>query len=49
MAGQYNKQVQYGRKSAHKSRAWGAPSSLGVYMNAKQHISKEEYETISRA
>ncbi len=41
--------VQYGRESAHKSRAWGDPSSLGDYMYAIQHISKEEYETISRA
>jgi len=28
---------------AHKSRAQGDPSSLGNYMNANQHISKEEY------
>ncbi len=31
----------------HKSRERGAPSSLGVYMYAIQHISKEENETIS--
>ncbi len=49
MAGRYNKPVQYGRKSAHKSRAQGNPSSLGDYMNANQHISKEEYDTISGA
>jgi hypothetical protein len=41
----YNKMVQYGRESAHKSRAQGAPSSLGVYMYVNQHISKEENET----
>ncbi len=49
MAGRYNKSVQYGRESAHKSRAQGDPSSLGDYMNVIQHISKEEYETISGA
>ncbi len=43
MAGWYNKPVQCGRKSAHKSRAQGDPSSLGDYMNANQHISKEEW------
>jgi hypothetical protein len=42
----YNKPVQYGRESAHKSTAQGDPSSLGDYMNANQHISIEEYETI---
>jgi hypothetical protein len=45
MAGGYHKPVQYGRESAHKSRAQGDPSSLDSYMNAIQHISKEEYET----
>ncbi len=49
MADQYKQPVQYGRESAHKSRAWGAPSSLGVYMYEIQHISKEENETISGA
>jgi hypothetical protein len=49
MAGRYNKPVQYGRESVHKSRAQGEPSSLGDYMNAIQHISKEDYETASRA
>jgi hypothetical protein len=49
VAGRYKQLVQYGRESAHKSRAQGAPSSLGVYMYANQHISKEEKETISRA
>jgi hypothetical protein len=42
-----NKPVQYGRESAHKSRAQGDPSSLGDYMFPIQYISKEEYETIS--
>ena len=49
VAGRYNKLVQYGRESAHKSRAQGDPTSLGDYINAIQHIIKEEYETISRA
>ncbi len=49
MAGRYNKPVQYGRESAHKSRAQGDPSSLGDYMYTIQHISKEENETISGA
>jgi hypothetical protein len=49
MVSWYKKQVQYGRESAHKSRAQGALSSLGVYMYAIQHISKEENETISGA
>jgi hypothetical protein len=37
------------RDSALKSRAQGAPSSLGDYMYVIQHISKEENETISEA
>jgi hypothetical protein len=45
MGGRYNKLVQYGRESAHKSRAQGGLSSLDDYMNTNQHISKEEYET----
>jgi hypothetical protein len=49
MAGQYNKLVQYGRESAHKSREQGDTSSLGDYMYVIQHISKEENETISGA
>jgi hypothetical protein len=49
MADRYNKPVRYRRESAHKSRAQGDPSSLGDYMYAIQHISKEEYETISGA
>ncbi len=47
VAGQYKQPVQYGRESAHKSIARGAPSSLGVYMYAIQYISKEENENIS--
>ncbi len=46
VADRYKQPVQYGRESAHKRRAGGAPSSLGVYMYAIQHISKEENETI---
>ena len=49
VACQYNKPVQYGRESAHKSRTEGAPSSLGVYMYVIQHIRKEENETICGA
>jgi hypothetical protein len=49
MAGRYKQPVQYGRESAHKSRALGNHFSLGVYMYAIQHISKEENETISGA
>ncbi len=45
MTGRYNKPV----KSAHKSRAQGDPVSLDGYMNTIQHISKEEYETVSGA
>jgi hypothetical protein len=49
MAGRYNRPVQYGRESTHKSRAQGDPASLAGYMNAIQHISQEEYEAISGA
>jgi hypothetical protein len=49
LAGRYNKLVQYGRESASKSWAQGGLASLDDYMNANQHISKEKYETISRA
>ncbi len=41
-----NRPVQYGRESAHKSRAQGAASSLGVYMYAIQHISKEGLKSL---
>jgi hypothetical protein len=47
--GLYKQPVQYKRETAHKSRAQGAPSSLGVYTYANQHISKEENEIISGA
>jgi hypothetical protein len=46
-AGRYKQLVQYRRESTHKSRAQGAPSSLGDYMYEIQHIGKEENETIS--
>ncbi len=46
---QHGGPVQYGRESAHKSRALGIHSSLGVYMYVIQHISKEENETIRGA
>ncbi len=49
VAGGTNRPVQYRRESAYKSRAQGAPSSLGVYMYTNQHINKEENETISGA
>ncbi len=49
MASRYNKPVLCGRESAHKSRAQGDHGSLDDCMNAIQHISKEEYETISGA
>jgi hypothetical protein len=47
MVGLYKQPVQYGRESTHKSRAVENHSSLGVYMYAIQHISKEENKTIS--
>jgi hypothetical protein len=47
MAGRYNKPVQYGRESAHKSRAQRGLASLDDYMNANQHLIQEKYETIS--
>jgi hypothetical protein len=34
MAGRYNKPVQYGRESAHKSWAQEGLASLDIYMNA---------------
>jgi hypothetical protein len=49
VAGRYKQPVKYANESAHKNRAQGAPSTLGVYMYAIQHISKEENETISGA
>jgi hypothetical protein len=47
MTGQYKRPVQYRKGSAHKSRALENHSSLGVYIYAIQHMSKEEKETIS--
>jgi hypothetical protein len=37
MAGLYKKPVQYGRESAHKSRAAGGNATLGDCMQRKQH------------
>jgi hypothetical protein len=49
MEGRFQQQVQYRRESAHKSRALGNHSLLGVYIYAIQHISKEENKTVSGA
>jgi hypothetical protein len=49
MAGRYNKPVQYGRESTHKSQAQGGLASLDIYMNENQHLIKEKYVTISGA
>ncbi len=49
MAGRYNKPVQYGKESAHESRAQGGLASLDIYMNGHQHLIREKYETISGA
>jgi hypothetical protein len=51
MAGRYNKPVQCGRESAHKSQAQGGLASLDIYMYGQQKntfISAKK-ETISRA
>ncbi len=37
MAGRYNKPVQYGRESAHKSRATGGNAILDDCMQREQH------------
>ncbi len=37
MAGQYNKPVQYGRESAHKSKASGGNTTLDDCMQREQH------------
>ena len=42
MAGRYNKPVQYGRESAHKSRAEGGKASLDVYMHREHHLHQGE-------
>jgi hypothetical protein len=49
MADRHNKLVQYGRESAHKSRAQGGLALLDDYMNAILHLIQEKYETISGA
>jgi hypothetical protein len=41
MAARYKQPVQYGRESAHKSRAAGAHSPLGDYMFQIQHQQEE--------
>jgi hypothetical protein len=41
MVGWYKQPVQYGRESAHKSRAAGAHSSLGDYIFKIQHQQEE--------
>jgi hypothetical protein len=48
MAGRYNKLIQYGRESAHKSRSQGGLSSLDDCMNVNQQLNKKN-ETISGA
>jgi hypothetical protein len=47
MSGLYNQPVQYGRDSAHKSRAGWAVFSLGVYMTERQHIYEDLNESSS--
>jgi hypothetical protein len=47
MSGRYNQPVQYGRDSAHKSRAGWAVFSLGVYMTERQHFYKDLNESSS--
>ncbi len=47
MAGWYKQPVQYGRESAHKSRAPGDHSSLGDFMYKIHHINEEENVLIS--
>ncbi len=47
MLGRYKQPVQYGRESAHKSRAVRAHPSLGDYMFEIQHINEEENVLIS--
>ncbi len=41
MAGRYNKPVQYGRESAHKSRAVRSNATLGDCMQREQHHQEE--------
>ena len=47
MSGRYKQPVQYGRDSAHKSRAGWAVFSLGVYMTERQHIYEDLNESSS--
>ncbi len=47
MPGRYKQPVQYGRESAHKSRATWAISSLGVCMRERQHIYEDLNESSS--
>jgi hypothetical protein len=47
MSGRYKQPVQYGRDSAHKSRAAWALSSLGVCMRERQHIYEDLNESSS--
>jgi hypothetical protein len=42
MAGRYNKLIQCGRESAHKSRAHGGLASFDVYMRGEQHYDQRE-------
>ncbi len=43
-AGRYKQPVQYGKESAHKSRAAGAPSPLGHYMRDSSHQQGGEHQ-----
>ncbi len=45
MSSRYNQPVQYGRDTAHKSRAAWAGIPLGVYMSERQHI----YEDLNKS
>ncbi len=45
MSGRYKQPVQYGRESAHKSRAAWAVFSLGVCMRERQHIYEDLNES----
>ncbi len=47
MPGRYKQPVQYGRDSAHKSRAAWAVFSLGVCMRERQHIYEDLNESSS--
>jgi hypothetical protein len=49
MLGRYKQPVQYGRDSAHKSRAAWAVFSLGVCMRERQHIYEEDLNESSSA